>query len=168
MDHANFLRRAVALSKEGMHRGGLPFGAVVVLGGDVLGEACNEVVETNDPTAHAEIIAIRRAAKRLAKPDLGGCILYTSAEPCPMCLAAAYWARIERIFHGSTLGDAADAGFDDGFILEELRKPRDARCLPTEELLRNEAKAVLRGWAPSAPSEGQRQRRNDPRRNQTK
>jgi tRNA(Arg) A34 adenosine deaminase TadA len=142
-----FMRRAIELSRHGMRRGdGGPFGAVVVRGGAVVGEGWNRVLSTNDPTAHAEVEAIRDASRTLGRFDLSGCELFTSAEPCPMCLAATYWARIARVFYANSHADTAAIGFDDSMILGELRKPA-ARLIPEARLLADEALAVFREYA---------------------
>ena len=125
---------------------GGPFGAVIVRAGEVLGSGWNQVATTNDPTAHAEIIAIRKAAATLQTFDLRGCTLYCSCEPCPMCLGAAYWARVDRIVYAGSRADAADAGFDDdAFYSEFMREPANRR-LPHQQILRNEAMSVFEGW----------------------
>jgi guanine deaminase len=146
MDQESLMRRAVELSRTSVERGGLPFGAVVALGGEIIGEAYNEVAATSDPTAHAEIVAIRRAAARRGHFKLEGFVLYASSEPCPMCLAAAHWARIEKIFYGNTIEVTAGIGFLDRQILEQITRPRDARLLRCEQLLAAEAASVCRQW----------------------
>jgi len=143
----NFLRRAIRLSITGMQSGaGGPFGAVVVKDGRVVGEGFNRVTSTNDPTAHAEIVAIRAACRRLDTFSLAGCDLYASCEPCPMCLAAIYWARIERLFYAATRVDAARAGFDDAHIHDELARPPAARQIAAANDLRPEALVAFEGW----------------------
>lgn len=145
-----FLRRAIALATANVVGGnGGPFGAVVVRDGKIIGEGANTVTATNDPTAHAEVNAIRTAAKSLCTFTLAGCELYTSCEPCPMCLAAAYWARIDAIYYGAVAADAARAGFDDAFLYEELRKTHDLRKIPSTRLLRDEAQASFEAWIAS-------------------
>jgi len=142
------MRRAIALGRRGMNRGdGGPFGAVVVCRGAIVGEGWNRVVATNDPTAHGEIVAIRTACRRLASFRLSGCELYTSGEPCPMCLSAVYWARIDRIFFGFTVGDAARIGFDDRVVYRQLAKPAARRTIPAVQLLADEARALAREYA---------------------
>ncbi len=122
-----FLRRAIALATQNVESGaGGPFGAVVVRDGKIVGEGANSVTASNDPTAHAEVNAIRAAAKTLGTFTLAGCELYTSCEPCPMCLAAAYWARLDAVYYGASAADAARAGFDDAFLYAELAQRRDA------------------------------------------
>jgi tRNA(Arg) A34 adenosine deaminase TadA len=134
-DDADFMAKAVALACENARLGrGGPFGAIVVHEGNVVGEGSNQVTGTNDPTAHAEVVALRTAAKKLDRFVLQGCVLYTSCEPCPMCLAAAYWARVDRIVFAATQDDAAAAGFDDVFLYEEIGKPHHARQLPIKRL----------------------------------
>ncbi|RYF74693.1 MAG: nucleoside deaminase [Cytophagaceae bacterium] len=143
-----FLRRAIALAREGMTTGrGGPFGAVIVKDGEIIGESSNCVTSTNDPTAHAEVMAIRAACKQLGTFQLDGCTLYTSCEPCPMCLGAIYWARPARVLYAAQHTDAAIAGFDDSFIYAELAKPYTHRSIPTEQSLQNEAKTVFIEWA---------------------
>jgi guanine deaminase len=146
-----FLRRAIALATENVVQGkGGPFGAVIVYDGRIVGEGANTVTATNDPTAHAEVIAIRAAAKTLNTFVLAGCELYTSCEPCPMCLAAAYWARVEAIYFGACAADAARAGFDDAFLYDEMRKDIANRKLPAKQLLNDEAWASFATWIASA------------------
>jgi len=130
-----FMGLALALArKNAASAEGGPFGAVVVYEGKVVGEGRNQVTATNDPTAHAEIVAIREAARKLKRFDLQGCVVYTSCEPCPMCLAAAYWARVDRVVYSATQNEAAAAGFDDAFLYEELAKPTPARSLKVERV----------------------------------
>jgi len=142
------MRRAIALSRQGMEGGaGGPFGAVVALDGQVIAEGWNQVTSTNDPTAHAEVVAIRRACTALGRFDLRGAVLYTSCEPCPMCLAAAYWARLDAVVFGNARDDAAAIGFDDQFLYDEVAKPVEARTLPMRRLLHAEALEVFSAWA---------------------
>ena len=144
---AAFMREAIRLSIAMMRRGkGGPFGAVVVRGGKIVGRGCNEVTSTNDPTAHAEVVAIRAACRRLRTFRLDDCDLYTSCEPCPMCLAAAYWARIGRVFYGNTRRDAARIAFDDELIYHEIAQPIRKRRLVMHELLRREALQAFLEW----------------------
>ena len=146
--HTRFMRRAIALARRGMNaRDGGPFGAVVARGGVIVGEGWNRVVATRDPTAHGEIVAIRAACRRLASFRLSGAVLYTTGEPCPMCLAAAYWARIDRIFYGFTIGDAARIGFDDRVFFRELARPAGRRAVPAVQLLAAEARRLVREYA---------------------
>ena len=142
-----FLRQTFQLAREGMttNQGG-PFGSLVVRDGEIVGRGFNQVTSTNDPTAHAEVVAIRDACRNLGTFQLEGCTLYASCEPCPMCLGAIYWARPSRIVYGAFHSDAAGAGFDDQFIYEELDKPREERKIPMQQLLREEANAVFQEW----------------------
>lgn len=142
------MRHAIALSRRGMEGGaGGPFGAVVVKDGQVVAEGWNQVTSTNDPTAHAEVVAIRRACTALGRFDLRGAVLYTSCEPCPMCLSAAYWARLDAVVFGNARDDAAAIGFDDQFLYDEVAKPIEARALPIRRLLAAEALEVFAAWA---------------------
>lgn len=140
-----FLDRAIELSRHGGEAGG-PFGAVVVRAGEIIAEGTNRVVEGNDPTAHAEITAIRRACARLGRFDLSDCELYSSCEPCPMCLGAIYWARPAKVHFANTRHDAAGIGFDDSFIYEELELPPGQRSIPFEHHPDAAALAVFRQW----------------------
>ena len=142
-----FLREAIRLSFEKMegNEGG-PFGAVVVRNGEIVGRGWNRVTSTNDPTAHAEVVAIRDACSRLNTFLLEGCELYSSCEPCPLCLAAIYWSRIDRIYYAATCDDAAAAGFDDRYFYGEIMKPSAERAIPIEQALRDEALVALRAW----------------------
>lgn len=143
----DFVREAIRLAREGMTTGqGGPFGCVIVRDGEIVGRGCNQVTSTNDPTAHAEVVAIRDACRNLNTFQLEGCTLYASCEPCPMCLGAIYWARPSRIVYGAVHTDAATAGFDDQFIYEEIDKPREQRHIPMHQCLRDEADAVFREW----------------------
>jgi guanine deaminase len=147
MDQNTFMQRAIVLALENVQSGrGGPFGALVVKNGDVIAEATNSVTSTNDPTAHAEMVAIRQACKKLAVFHLAGCEIYASCEPCPMCLGAIYWARLDRIFFAGTAADAAKAGFDDSFILQEMSKPQVQRKIPMVHLMRDEALRPFRAW----------------------
>jgi len=146
-DHADFMRRAIALSREHMEANhGGPFGAVIVMDGKIVGEGWNQVTGANDPTAHAEVVAIRDACRRLGRFDLRGAVLYTSCEPCPMCLAATYWARIDRLYYANTQADAAAIDFDDAFLYRELALPMEKRSLKCEQILRDEAQQVFQAW----------------------
>jgi tRNA(Arg) A34 adenosine deaminase TadA len=147
MEPNPFMARAIELSLANVRAGGGPFGAVVVRDGAIVGEGTNRVTASNDPTAHAEVVAIREACSALGSFQLAGCDVYTSCEPCPMCLGALYWARPERIFFANTAADAAAIGFDDREIYEQLRVPREARRLPMIQLMREEAQAAFRAWA---------------------
>ena len=147
MSRAKFMKRAIALSFEMMDKGaGGPFGAVIVRGGTIIAEGRNLVTSANDPTAHAEIMAIREAARVLGDFKLEGCEIYTSCEPCPMCLAAIYWARIERIFFANAREDAARIGFDDDHIYREVGLPPAERAIPSERLLPIEGRAAFDAW----------------------
>ncbi len=149
-DHENFMRIAIGLAEENMNKGvGGPFGAVIVKEGVEIARSANKVVPENDPTAHAEISAIRLACKTLNTHTLAGCEIYTSCEPCPMCLGAIYWARIDTIYYANTKTDAADIGFDDHFIYQELDKPLPQRKLPIIQLMRDEALNAFKLWAES-------------------
>ena len=144
---AELMRRAIALALENVRtaRGG-PFAALVAKHGSVIGEGANSVTATNDPTAHAEIVAIRAACRALGTFQLTDCELYTTCEPCPMCLGAIYWARPARVFYASVAADAANAGFDDAFIYEELRRPPESRRIPMTQLMREESLAIFAAW----------------------
>jgi guanine deaminase len=142
-----FMRRAIELSRQHMQAGhGGPFGAVVVRDGKIIGEGWNSVTSSYDPTAHAEVMAIRRACEAMQNFDLSDCEIYTSCEPCPMCLAAIYWARIGAIYQANTRDDAAAIEFDDAYLYRELLKPLDQRDVPVRQLLRDEAQVVFREW----------------------
>ena len=143
---AEFMHRAIALAIENVHSGGGPFAALIVHNGRVIAQGANRVTSLNDPTAHAEILAIREACRALRTFQLTGCDLYTTCEPCPMCLGAIYWARPARVFYAATAADAAAAGFDDAFIYEELQRLPAARRIPTNQLLREESLAVFSAW----------------------
>ena len=148
---ARFMREAIRLSIQMMRRGkGGPFGAVIVKGNTIVGRGCNQVTSSNDPTAHAEIVAIRAACKRLRTFQLEGCDLYTSCEPCPMCLSAIYWARIRRVFYGNTRKDAARIAFDDDFIYREVALPIGKRSLVMKQLLHKEALRAFAQWEKKA------------------
>jgi tRNA(Arg) A34 adenosine deaminase TadA len=142
-----FMRKAIALATENVRSGaGGPFGAVIVRHGFLISEGANRVTAENDPTAHAEVCAIRAACRSLATFNLQGCEIYTSCEPCPMCLAAIYWARIDRIYYGNTSADAARAAFDDAFLYRELALPSPQRSIPSSILLREEAWESFQLW----------------------
>ena len=142
-----FLREAIRLSieKMGSNEGG-PFGAVVVRNGEIVGSGWNQVTSTHDPTAHAEVIAIRDACSRLKTFSLSGCEIYSSCEPCPLCLAAIYWSRLDGIYYAATCDDAATAGFDDRQFYEEIKKPAGERSIPIQQFLREEALVALQAW----------------------
>ena len=142
-----FLREAIRLSYERMKRNeGGPFGAVIVRDGEIIGRGWNRVTSTNDPTAHAEIVAIRNACSRLKSFSLAGCEIYSSCEPCPLCLAAIYWSHLEHIYYAATCDDAAAAGFDDRHFYRELGKAVGKRSIPMEQALRDEACVALKAW----------------------
>ena len=145
--HKQYMREAIRLSIEKMQAGfGGPFGAVVVRNGEIIAHGFNNVTSSNDPTAHAEVDAIRKACAALGKFQLDDCDLYTSCEPCPMCLGAIYWARFRKVYYGNTKQDAAAVGFDDQFIYEELEKPLPSRSIVMEQLLPEEAIMAFREW----------------------
>lgn len=150
MDRDDFMREAVDLSRRSVENGGGPFGAVIVKDGRVVGRGSNSVTLLNDPTAHAEVAAIRQACASERTFKLEGCELYTSCEPCPMCLSAAYWAGIERIYYGNTRLDAAKAGFDDSFIYDQIALDPALRKIPAEGMLRDEALSAFRMWEDKA------------------
>ena len=142
-----FMRRAISLAQQGIDSNvGGPFGAVIVKDDVIIGEGCNQVTSTNDPTAHAEVVAIRNACRKLDSFQLDDCVLYTSCEPCPMCLGAIYWARPSKIFYAATHSDAASVGFDDQFIYEEIEKDVAERQIQTVNLLREEGLKVFKNW----------------------
>jgi guanine deaminase len=148
--HESFMRLAIELSENNIKEGiGGPFGAVIVKDGKVVASSANKVVLENDPTAHAEISAIRLAYKELSTYNLSGCEIYTSCEPCPMCLGAIYWAHIDKIYYANTKADAADIGFDDHFIYDEIEINMNQRKLPFIQLLRSEALPVFKLWQTS-------------------
>lgn len=141
------MKLAIQLSEENVLNSiGGPFGAVIVKDGKVIAKSANRVTATNDPTAHAEIAAIRIACKKLKTFELIGCTIYSSCEPCPMCLSAAYWAKIEMIYYANTKQDAQNIGFSDNFIYEELDKPMQERCLPIKQLMRDQALIAFNLW----------------------
>jgi tRNA(Arg) A34 adenosine deaminase TadA len=141
------MRRAIALATQNvLSRAGGPFGAVVVRDGKIIATGTNLVTSTNDPTAHAEVVAIRAACRALGNFQLAGCVVYTSCEPCPMCLAALYWARCEAIFYGNTAADATDAGFDDAVLYEEISRPLEQRRIPMTRMMADEAKESFDAW----------------------
>jgi guanine deaminase len=148
MSHANpFLQRAVELSIQGSTLGkGFPFGAVVVRNGEIVGEGHNEVIIGTDPTAHAEVVAIRNACTNLGTYELADCELYTSCEPCPMCLGAIYWAKIPKVYYANTRHDAADIGFDDALIYEEIPLPLDQRQVEMIALDNQKALVAFELW----------------------
>jgi guanine deaminase len=143
----DFMQLAIRLATENVHSGGGPFGAVVVSNGEVVATGVNRVTADNDPTAHAEVNAIREACRALGTFQLPGCVLYTSCEPCPMCLGAIYWVRLDSVYYGNTCHDAAEVGFDDSLIYEELKTPHGDRKLPMVRLLPDTAIESFRLWA---------------------
>jgi tRNA(Arg) A34 adenosine deaminase TadA len=148
--HQKFMRMAIALAERNVKKGlGGPFGAVIVKDGIIVAKSANKVALSNDPTAHAEISAIRLASKKLDNFDLSNCVIYTSCEPCPMCLGAIYWSRISKIYYANTKHDAARIGFDDKFIYDELDQPVENRQLPVVQLLRDEALHSFKIWQQS-------------------
>ena len=137
---------AIRLASANVENGGGPFGAVIARGGEIIATGVNRVTANCDPTAHAEVSAIRAAAQKLGTFNLSGCDIYSSCEPCPMCLGAIYWARLDRLFYGNTKADAARIGFDDAFIYKELALPLPERTLRAEQLLGKEALATFEAW----------------------
>lgn len=146
MEKIDFMREAVHLSAENVKNGGGPFGAVIVKDGEIIATGVNRVTANNDPTAHAEVSAIRAAGQKLGTFDLSGCDIYTSCEPCPMCLGAIYWAHLDRMYYACNKDDAADAGFDDSFIYKELDLEASERRLKSENMLRSEALKTFEAW----------------------
>lgn len=140
------MREAIRLASANVENGGGPFGAVIARGGEIIATGVNRVTANCDPTAHAEVSAIRAAAQKLGTFNLSGCEIYSSCEPCPMCLGAIYWARLDRLFYGNTKADAARIGFDDAFIYKELALPLSGRTLRAEQLLGKEAIATFEAW----------------------
>ncbi|MBR6606230.1 MAG: nucleoside deaminase [Prevotella sp.] len=146
MNKKELMKRACQLAEESVKRGGGPFGAVIARNGEIISEGSNNVTIHNDPTAHAEITAIRNATAKLGTYDLSGCEIFTSCEPCPMCLGAIYWAHIDKIYYGNDRKDAAQIGFDDDFIYSELSLEPNERKLPCEILMPQEAKNAFKMW----------------------
>ncbi len=146
MTKEDFMRRAIELSKENIENGGGPFAAVIVRDGEIVAEGANRVTADNDPTAHAEVNAIRAACRKLNTFMLNGCEIYTSCEPCPMCFGAIYWARLDKIYFACDKDDAADAGFDDSFIYKEIALQPQYRSKPSEMMLHGEAMETFRRW----------------------
>ncbi|MDD4990697.1 MAG: nucleoside deaminase [Paludibacter sp.] len=144
-----YMRKAIALSVENIKNGGGPFGAVIVKDGKVVSTGVNRVTANNDPTAHAEVNAIRKAAKKLGTFDLAGCEIYTSCEPCPMCLGAVYWAHLDKMYYGNTKLDAKNIGFDDSFIYDEIELKPENRKIETTQFLADEAIVAFEAWANS-------------------
>lgn len=141
------MRKAIHLSIENIKNGGGPFGAVIVKNNEIIATGVNRVTAFCDPTAHAEVSAIREAAFKLGTYNLSGCEIYTSCEPCPMCLGAIYWARLDKIYYANTKSDAQEIGFDDSFIYDEINIKPENRKLPSESLLRNEAIIAFEKWS---------------------
>ena len=146
MNKEDFMSEAIRLSIENVKIGGGPFGAVIVKDGEIIAKAANSVTKQNDPTAHAEVNVIRKAAKTLNTFDLSGCEIYTSCEPCPMCFGAIYWAHLDKIYYGNNKTDAKNIGFDDSFIYEELELDRDKRKIPAKQLIPNKAIEAFKMW----------------------
>lgn len=146
MNDRDLMRKAIELSIENIKNGGGPFGAVIAKDGEIIATGTNRVTADNDPTAHAEVNAIRKACQTLQTFDLSGCTIYTSCEPCPMCLAAIYWAHIDKIYYGNNKKDAADIGFDDSYIYDELNLPVEKRTKLMNELLPKEAIKAFQLW----------------------
>jgi len=140
------MTKAIKLSEENVKNGGGPFGAVIVKDGTIIAEGFNQVTQTNDPTAHAEVMAIRNATKKTSNFDLSGCTIYTSCEPCPMCLGAIYWAKISCVYYGNTKKQAHEIGFSDDFIYKEIEKPLAFRKLPAKQLMPDEAHKAFQLW----------------------
>lgn len=143
---AEYMMRAIELSKNSVEKGGGPFGAVIVKDGQIVAEGSNCVTLNNDPTAHAEVTTIRNACQNLGTFDLTGCEIYTSCEPCPMCLSAIYWARIERIYFGCDKNDAKEIGFDDSFIYDQIELKPQYRSIPSAQVLHQEALQAFKMW----------------------
>lgn len=146
LEDQKFMQMAIELSIENIDSGGGPFGAIIVRNGELIAKGANRVVPNNDPTAHAEVVAIRNACQKLHTFDLRGCTVYTSCEPCPMCLSALYWAGIERICYANTKRDAAAIEFDDSFIYDQLRLDYDRRSIHCEHFMRSEALEAFVKW----------------------
>lgn len=146
MNNDELMREAIRLSIENVANGGGPFGAVIARNGEIVATGVNRVTANNDPTAHAEVSAIRSASQRLGTFNLSDCEIFTSCEPCPMCLGAIYWARLKKVYYANTKADAKAIGFDDSFIYDELALPQDKRKLPAEAMLRNEAIKAFEAW----------------------
>lgn len=142
-----YMSEAIKLSVDNIENDGGPFGAVIVKDGKIIAKGVNRVTSNNDPTAHAEVNAIREASKKLGSFDLSGCEIYSSCEPCPMCLGAIYWARLDKLYFANTKKDAKDIDFDDSFIYEELDLPIEKRKIPTKQLMREEALVAFKKWS---------------------
>lgn len=144
--HKKFMRKAIALSIDNVKKGGGPFGAAIVKDGKIIATGINRVTANNDPTAHAEVTAIRKAAKKLGTFNLEGCTIYSSCEPCPMCLGAVYWAHLDKMYYGNTKADAKNIGFDDSFIYDEIDLKPELRKVVTKQLLADEAIKAFDLW----------------------
>ena len=142
-----FMQKAIELSIKNIHNNGGPFGCVIVKNNKIISEGVNGVTQKNDPTAHAEIVAIRNACKKLNTFDLSGCELYTSCEPCPMCLSAIYWSHIDLVYYGNSRENAAEIQFDDKFIYDEMKKDINERKIPLKQILKDEAIKAFNLWA---------------------
>lgn len=147
MNKKELMKRACQLAEESVKRGGGPFGAVIARNGEIISEGSNNVTIHNDPTAHAEVTAIRNATAKLGTYDLSGCEIFTSCEPCPMCLGAIYWTHIDKIYYGNNRKDAAMIGFDDDFIYKELALSPENRTLPSEVFMQKEASKAFDMWS---------------------
>lgn len=146
-NHEEYINQAAKLAEENILKNGGPFAAIIVKNGEVVATGCNRVTHKHDPTAHAEVEAIRKATQKLGTHDLSGCDIYASCEPCPMCLGAIYWARLDHLFYGNTRHEAAEIGFDDNFIYEELEKPVSNRSIPTRRVITEHVKRPFKIWA---------------------
>lgn len=145
-ENKKFMRKAIALSVQNVKKGGGPFAAIIVKDGKIIATGANGVTLRNDPTAHAEVTAIRKASKKLGTFDLQGCVIYTSCEPCPMCLGAVYWAHLDKMYYGNTKTDAKNIGFDDSFIYDEIDLKPSKRKLKSEQLLPEQAIKAFEAW----------------------
>lgn len=146
MNDEFFMRKAIELSIKNIDENGGPFGAVIVKDGEIIAKGVNRVTSNTDPTAHAEVNAIREASKKLGTFDLSGCVIYSSCEPCPMCLGAIYWAHLDKLFYANTKSDAKDIGFDDSFIYDEISLPKEKRKIPTIQISNDKALEAFEKW----------------------
>ncbi|OFX18115.1 MAG: tRNA-specific adenosine deaminase [Bacteroidetes bacterium GWA2_31_9] len=146
MEQNKFMLDAIKISIDNVKNNGGPFGAVIVKDGEIIARGVNRVTDYNDPTAHAEVNAIREASKKLNRFDLSDCEIYTSCEPCPMCLGAIYWARLNKVYFANNKTDAKNIGFDDSFIYDEIEKPFEKRNIPTFQIMRDEALQAFKDW----------------------
>jgi guanine deaminase len=146
MDSVDYMREAIRLAVENVRKGGGPFGAVIVRNGQIISQSHNRVTELNDPTAHAEVMAIRQASAALKDFNLSGCEIYSSCEPCPMCLGAIYWARLDRVYYGAAKHDAAQYGFDDLWIEEDMKSDMNNKSLAMVQILQDEALRPFVEW----------------------